>query len=561
MAIPFLNNINLSDNQLLNAKLQVTGSAPTAAAGQIYFDSTDSVAKYHNGTAWVNIPRQISVGGTSLADSQAIDLVAGANVGIAESSGTITISSSDQFTGTVTSVGASTAGDALDVAVTNATTTPALAFTWAGAASQYIDGAGNLTTFPTIPTVPSNIVETIITTNGAFIDLTPTTATDGNVTITADLSAGGTPSATTYLRGDNSWEPISAIPGTYTWTLAGDNGGPTSIPSATAVTIVGGDDLETTLVGTDLTVDLKVGPGNVGTSDNYVLNQSIAVADADDSIPFNSYTPGGNPPSTQVNVVKKTTLGTIPVTALTLVKTYIDESVTGLLQFIGGFDANTGDLDSPLTTDLYTNTALAVGDLYVVSTAGNFFGNAATPLTPGDSVIVQTAAAAGAAVEGDFIVVQSDTDLATLATVGIGNVNIDGAGNKDGLSLAYASGTATVGLDITNLPNLSVTLAAADLANLEIPLYNSDTSDANEKIEVATLLSAASSQISFATTITDTATISHGLSSSDVMVQLYDITTGETVYADVDRISTTQVTITFASTPTNSVRVLVQKIG
>ena len=561
MAIPFLNNINLSDNQLLNAKLQVTGSAPTAAAGQIYFDSTDSVAKYHNGTAWVNIPRQISVGGTSLADSQAIDLVAGANVGIAESSGTITISSSDQFTGTVTSVGASTAGDALDVAVTNATTTPDLAFTWAGAASQYIDGAGNLTTFPTIPTVPSNIVETIITTNGAFIDLTPTTATDGNVTITADLSAGGTPSTTTYLRGDNSWEPISAIPGTYTWTLAGDNGGPTSIPSATAVTIVGGDDLETTLVGTDLTVDLKVGPGNVGTSDNYVLNQSIAVADADDSIPFNSYTPGGNPPSTQVNVVKKTTLGTIPVTALTLVKTYIDESVTGLLQFIGGFDANTGDLDSPLTTDLYTNTALAVGDLYVVSTAGNFFGNAATPLTPGDSVIVQTAAAAGAAVEGDFIVVQSDTDLATLATVGIGNVNIDGAGNKDGLSLAYASGTATVGLDITNLPNLSVTLAAADLANLEIPLYNSDTSDANEKIEVATLLSAASSQISFATTITDTATISHGLSSSDVMVQLYDITTGETVYADVDRISTTQVTITFAATPTNSVRVLVQKIG
>jgi hypothetical protein len=45
------------------------------------------------------------------------------------------------------------------------------------------------------------------------------------------------------------------------------------------------------------------------------------------------------------------------------------------------------------------------------------------------------------------------------------------------------------------------------------------------------------------------------------MVQLYDITTGETVYADVDRISTTQVTITFATTPTNSIRVLVQKIG
>jgi len=50
MAIPFLNNINLSDNQLLNAKLQVTSTAPTAAAGQIYFDSTgaDETAKYYS---------------------------------------------------------------------------------------------------------------------------------------------------------------------------------------------------------------------------------------------------------------------------------------------------------------------------------------------------------------------------------------------------------------------------------------------------------------------------------------------------------------------------------
>ncbi len=45
------------------------------------------------------------------------------------------------------------------------------------------------------------------------------------------------------------------------------------------------------------------------------------------------------------------------------------------------------------------------------------------------------------------------------------------------------------------------------------------------------------------------------------MVQLYDITTGETVYADVDRISTSRIGVTFSATPTNSVRVLVQKIG
>jgi hypothetical protein len=105
-------------------------------------------------------------------------------------------------------------------------------------------------------------------------------------------------------------------------------------------------------------------------------------------------------------------------------------------------------------------------------------------------------------------------DLASLTQVGIGNVN---AGT--GINVVYNSGTATV--------------------------TNTDTNSSN----------------TYADTITDTATITHGLNSSDVIVQLYDVTTGETVYADVDRISTTQVTITFATTPTNSVRVLVQKIG
>ena len=87
--------------------------------------------------------------------------------------------------------------------------------------------------------------------------------------------------------------------------------------------------------------------------------------------------------------------------------------------------------------------AVAVGDYYVVTVAGNFFGNAATPLTPGDSVIVQTAAAAGASVEGDFIVVQSDTDLATISTVGLGNVN----GTASQIGVSYSAGTAT----LTNL--------------------------------------------------------------------------------------------------------------
>ena len=119
---------------------------------------------------------------------------------------------------------------------------------------------------------------------------------------------------------------------------------------------------------------------------------------------------------------------------------FVQSAIVGLLEFKDGFNANTGAISGGGNlTSGGSRVAVAVGDMYVVTVAGNFFGNANTPLTPGDSVICKEAAAAGTSTESDFIVVQSDTDLATLTTVGLGNVN---AGT--GVSVAYSSGTATV---------------------------------------------------------------------------------------------------------------------
>jgi hypothetical protein len=119
---------------------------------------------------------------------------------------------------------------------------------------------------------------------------------------------------------------------------------------------------------------------------------------------------------------------------------FVQNTLVGLLEFKGGFDADDGAIDGGGNlTSGGSRVAVAVGDMYVVTGAGNFFGNANTPLTVGDSVICQTAASAGTSVEADFIIVQSDTDLATLSTVGLGNVN---AGT--GISVSYSSGTATV---------------------------------------------------------------------------------------------------------------------
>ena len=55
--------------------------------------------------------------------------------------------------------------------------------------------------------------------------------------------------------------------------------------------------------------------------------------------------------------------------------------------------------------------------------------------------------------------------------------------------------------------------------------------------------------------------VSHALGSTDVMVQLFDDATKETIYATVDRTGINTVALTFNATPPTTVRILVQKIG
>ena len=47
MAIPFLNNISLNNNEIQNVKLHNTGTISSPAAGHIYFDTDDNIAKYY----------------------------------------------------------------------------------------------------------------------------------------------------------------------------------------------------------------------------------------------------------------------------------------------------------------------------------------------------------------------------------------------------------------------------------------------------------------------------------------------------------------------------------
>ena len=461
------------------------------------------------------------------------------------------------------------------------------------------------------------------------------TGTAAKPIITPDLSATavtGNIDATKYLRGDNKWAEISTIPGTYSWEFDGDSGPTQTVLSTDTVTFEGGTkittlasagdilkishDLQTQTDSTSVaspadgatftvvdsvtrdttghatglnvkTITLPsfptiptVGDGQINgvTSGLGISGSMSATANQSGDTTFTVASNASIGPTVSTLMHRDTSGYGYVVTpasgdSSTKIPTteWVNQKLTGLLEFKGGFSANTGVIanTSPAEylTDNAARVAVEVGDYYVVTIAGDFFSNPLTPLTPGDSVIVQTAAVAGASVEGDFIVVQSDTDLATDAVVGLGNVKKSAVATLDGISVAYSAGTASVGLDIQGLTYITSTLATVDLQGIEIPIYNGEAATAaNEKIEIADLVTLINDKYNDRGTIAigDLAgTVTHNMGTKNTIVQTID-QNGDTVFCDITRTtSTVTATISVAQTAATGgiITILVQKIG
>ena len=132
------------------------------------------------------------------------------------------------------------------------------------------------------------------------------------------------------------------------------------------------------------------------------------------------------------------------------IKEYVDLVVTGNLVFVGGINANNGTPTSGSQSgnQFYDKAAtpvtylfdLTANSYFVITTDGDWLGSETLPVTIGDTVIADNTITNGNNVNAnDWTIVQADRDLATLATVGIGNVN---AGSNT--TVSYSSGTATV---------------------------------------------------------------------------------------------------------------------
>jgi hypothetical protein len=104
--------------------------------------------------------------------------------------------------GTVTSVAASITGDAIGITGSPVTTSGTLAFAFGGNSTQYINGAGNLVTFPGVINEAQNLITEVYNKTGAT--LTKGTVVyinggQGNLpTVTKALATGDSTSAQTY---------------------------------------------------------------------------------------------------------------------------------------------------------------------------------------------------------------------------------------------------------------------------------------------------------------------------------------------------------------------------
>jgi hypothetical protein len=190
-------------------------------------------------------------------------------------------------------------------------------------------------------------------------------------------------------------------------------------------------------------------------------------------------------------------------------KDYVDTIATGLLEYKGGYDAatNTPNLDTN------SNVAIDKGDTYTVTADGTFFTE---QVRIGDLIIAEATIAAGAGgALNDFTIVQSNIDLATAAaTAGAAVKGISG----------YDSADFSVSSGFVSLATKTFKTAIGDGTNTSY-------------------------------------TVTHNLNTRDVIVQLYDVSSYDTVIADVVRTSAAAVTVSFSTAPTtNDIKVLIQAI-
>jgi len=472
-----LASIDLNQNQLVKARIEnlATSSEPAAndsVSGQIYYNTNSNVLKFFNGTTWVTLAASgggvtaLSIGNASVnsggvnaslslsSSTGSVTLTpkiygGGANIGMVPTGGSSgkyldgTGAWVDVTTGDLTGL---TAGDGINISNASGPV-PTVAVEYDGVSDNLIQAAANLegTSIDTTDVIIySNTGDGDKVVRGLVSDL-PFTNNQGDitaVTTSSPITGGGTSGSVNIAhasQAQTNTTPSTTLSYGGTFTALSANVGVNSTGHVTGQTLTtftmpasvdtNYDLLTTNGNNPDLVLDPSTGSNDIVNMNGTSTTVSVTGSNTDtltfdlvdsptiaDSLTVTNDLTVGDDIALTGGSSKITGLVTAQIQNDTDAanKKYVDDLVAGGLTFKDGFNAGTGAIDGGgnLTTG-GSRVAVAVGDYYVVTTAGSFYGSVS--LDVGDSVIAKQAAAAGTSDVNDWVIVQGDEGVISIA--------------------------------------------------------------------------------------------------------------------------------------------------
>ena len=425
-----------------------------------------------------------------------------------------------------------------------------------------------------VSTATSNTDTITITNDLPFNSITLAATTGSNSTIsnngTITIAAGANISTTNNSSGTVTVAYTGGTGSMSSWTLTADSGSDQTVSDGDSVLIGGSTGIDTSISATD-TVQIALDLNELTTitsaaaTDELIINSSGNKKIDIDDIHLNQFGDAEADVDFGGNKLLDVATGTAGTDGVNLAQ--VQSIAAGVGIFRGGYNAIT---NTPALTGA-SNIALDQGDFFAVTDSNNtsFLG---TVVEVGDLIFANSNISASSSPSAsDYTIVQSGQSIA-----GVGAT--DGATVKGIAGFDSANFDATsngfISLDDTGVTSgsyggasksLSATVTAKGLlSSLSEQAIDITASQVSDFCTAVSTCIAANEQyvVSIGDGNATSYAVSHGLNTKDVIVQLYDVSSGDTVYADVVRTSTAVVTISFTSAPSNNdIRVLITKVA
>jgi len=263
------------------------------------------------------------------------------------------------------------------------------------------------------------------TTVGALVSLVEASGSGTVVSVTPQANGlSGTPITTSGV--------INFVNGTNT--TVGISGDTITInASSSGVSSVGG--------GTGITVNSDTTTAPVVSLDYGITNYIVSTPQR---TPVEAIVSSNFIGLSSVGQAFSTTLGSIPVTALPLVQSYIEDTISGGAIFQSGYNANSG------LPDLSTGVGIGAGFMYTVTVAGSAFYS--QNLQVGDVLISKQAIPT---VVDHWVIVEDDINIYNLSTENIPD--------NTGARLKLDGGPANTLVDIKGSGGTSVSVVNSEI--------------------------------------------------------------------------------------------------